>query len=102
MTKTESHAVKRQFPGDANGEEARFFASLSKSAPLSETVKAVEFRFGVDSDNDPAVWIVIRADPDDNPSKSKIAELSRVGEALRAAVLNSQFNRWPYVKIEVD
>jgi hypothetical protein len=70
--------------------------------PLTETIKQIDFRFGEDSDDAPAVWITIHANADVNPSKNKITELNRAAETLRAAVLNSEFKRWPYVQIKTE
>ncbi|MGD0183731.1 MAG: hypothetical protein ABSC25_00595 [Roseiarcus sp.] len=102
MTKTDTRAAKRKYPGAATGEEGRFFAELSRSVPLSAAIKDIDFRFGEDSDGAPAVWITVLASADVNPSKEKIAELSRAAETLRAAVLNSEFKRWPYVQIKTE
>lgn len=102
MPKSSPPSTKRQYPGAATGEEGRFFASLSGLVPLSDTIREIELRFGEDSDGAPAVWITIHANADVNPSDKKLAELNRAVETLRAAVLNSEFKRWPYVQIKAD
>ncbi len=100
MTNTQSG--KDKYAGEATGDEGRFFANLTGLVPLSETIKQIEFRFGEDSDGAPAVWITIHAKSDVNPPKEKVAELNRAAETLRAAVLNSEFQRWPYVQIKAE
>jgi hypothetical protein len=100
MPKTDT--AERRYPGAATGEEARFFAQLHSLVLLSETIKGIDFRFGEDSDDTPAVWITIHATADLSPSKKKIAELNQAAEKLRLAVLNSEFKRWPYVEIRAE
>jgi len=99
MTTTDTN---ERYAGAATGEEARFFAGLHQLAPLTETIKGIEFRLGEDSDNAPAVWITIRTNADDKPSKRKIAELNNASETLRSAVRQSPYTRWPYVQIKAD
>ena len=99
MAKTDAD---ERYAGAATGEEGRFFAELHKLVPLSETVKQIDFRFGEDSDNEPAVWISIHTSADDNPPKAKIAELNRVAETLRSAILKSEYNRWPYIQLKAE
>ena len=99
MAKTDTD---ERYAGAASGKEGRFFAELHKLVPLSENVKQIDFRFGEDSDNEPAVWISIHTSADDNPAKAKIAELNRAAEALRSAILKSEYKRWPYVQIKAE
>ena len=94
--------TEHSYRGAATGEEGRFFSQLHSLVPPTETIKQIDFRFGEDSDDTPAVWITIHAKADVNPSKKKIAELNRATETLRSAVLNSQFKRWPYVQIRAE
>jgi hypothetical protein len=98
MTKTDTRSSKRKSLA-ADTIEGRFFADLARLTPTSDAIKGVEFRLGRDSDDYPAVWVTILTNADDNPSTEKMAELNRVGETLRAAVLNSDIDRWPYVEI---
>ncbi len=100
MPKTD--ITERRYSGAATGEEARFFSQLHHLVPLTETIREIDFRFGEDSDDAPAVWITIHASADVSPSKTKIAELNRAAETLRAAVLKSEFKRWPYVEIKAE
>jgi len=79
-----------------------FFTLLHRLAPLTETAREIDFRFGEDSDDDPAVWITNHSGAYVNPSKTKIAELNRATETLRAAILKSEFERWPYVEIKAE
>jgi hypothetical protein len=98
----ETDITERPYRGAATGEEARFFSQLQRLAPLTETIRKIDFRFCEDSDNALAVWITIHASADVSPSKTKIAELNRAAETLRAAVIKSEFKRWPYVEIKAE
>ncbi len=100
MTNTDLLSANPKRPRGATDQEARLFAEIARATPFSEVVKGVEFRLDRDSDGDPAVWIVVLTDVGDYPSDEEMTELNRAGETLRAAVLNSDIDRWPYVLIE--
>jgi len=86
--------------GAASAEEARLFHEILRGiGPLPEGVRRVEFRFGEDSQGDPAVWIVLVADEDLNPSNEKLDALRRIIDEVQAAILRSDTERWPYSKI---
>jgi hypothetical protein len=55
----------------------------------------VEFRFGEDSVGALAVWIVLVAKDELNPSKERMEAIRGVEEDLKAAVRNLGTERWP-------
>ncbi len=86
--------------GAASVEEARLFHEIAQGmGPLPAGVRRLQFRFGEDSVGDPAVWIVLVADDDLNPSKEKIAALGRFIDEVQAAILRSDTERYPYSQI---
>ncbi len=89
--------------GAAIGGEARLFHDIvRKLGDLPPDVRRVEFHFGEDSEGAPAVWITFVAGDDLKPSKQKIADLQRVASEVRAAILRSETERWPYVEIVTE
>jgi len=48
------------------------------------------------------VWITFVAGDDLKPSKEKIADLQRVTSEVRAEILRSNTERWPYVEIVTE
>ena len=90
-------------PGAATGDEARRFHDIVREAGrLPEGVRRVEFHFGEDSAGAPAVWITFVAADDLKPSKEKIAALHRFANDVRAQVIRSETERWPYVEIATE
>lgn len=90
-------------PGAASGAEARMFHDIVKNlGGLPPGVRRVDFQFGDDSDGTPAVWISFVADDDVRPSKEKIADLRSMMNKVRAEVLLSDTDRWPYVEIVTE
>jgi hypothetical protein len=84
-------------------EEARLYHDIvRKHGRLPEGLKRIEFRFGEDSTASSAVWIVLVAEEDVNPSKDKIAGLRRVADEIRSEILASDSQRWPYVEIVTE
>ncbi len=79
MTTNVRNTSHPAYRGVVTGEEERFYADLAKSAPLSETIKRIESRFGEVSDGEPAVWLTIDVDDNLKPSREKIAELNGAG-----------------------
>lgn len=69
---------------------------------LPAGVRRVEFRFGEDSEGAPAVWVSFVAGDDLKPSKEKIAEIQKVTGEVRAEILRSDTDRWPYVEIVTE
>lgn len=90
-------------PGAVSAAEARLFHDIvRKQGPLPEGVRTVDLRLGEDSSGAPAVWIVIVAEDDLNPSDESIAAIRRLGEKVRSDVLSTGSERWPYVMIEAE
>ncbi len=89
--------------GAATGTEARLFHDIVRRiGRLPTGVRRVEFRFGEDSEGASAVWISLIADDDLKPSKEKIADLQRIAGEVRAEILRSDTDRWPYVEIVTE
>ncbi len=89
--------------GAATGEEARLVHDIvRKLGGLPSGVLRVEFHFGEDSEGAPAVWITFVASDDLKPSKEKIADLQRITSEVRAEILRSDTERWPYVEIVTE
>jgi len=89
--------------GVATGAEARLFDDIvRKLGGLPPGVRRVEFHFGEDSEGAPAVWISFVAGDDLKPSKEKIADLQRLASQVRAEILRSDTERWPYVEIVTE
>ena len=90
--------------GSAAVDEARLLHDIArKHAPVPKLVKRIDFRFGEDSTTgSPAVWIRLVAQEDLNPSKAKIAKLLRLEDEIRAEILASGSERWPYFEIVTE
>ncbi len=90
-------------PGAVTGDEARRLNEIvGQVGRLPEGVRRVEFHFGEDSEGAPAVWITFVAADDLKPSKEKIAALHRFINDVRAQVIRSETERWPYVEIATE
>lgn len=103
----QAHPDEPILPGAASADEARVFHNIvrkviGKLGSLPEGVQRVDFRFGEDSEGAPAVWIVLQARSDLNPSREKIAEMLRVANEVRSEVFLSGTERWPYVEIATE
>ena len=86
--------------GAATGEEAKLFHAIGrKIGRLPDGVQRLQFRFGQDSRGDRAVWIVLIAADDLNPSKTKIESIQKVAGKLRDEILSSDTDRWPYIEV---
>jgi hypothetical protein len=86
--------------GDASPEEVRRFYDLIRDhGPWPGGIERVEFRFGEDWSGAPAVWIVLIAKDEWNPSKERMQAIRRVLEELTAAVRSLGTDRWPYTRI---
>lgn len=59
-----------------------------------------DFRIGIDSTDDPAVWIRFIV-PDDAEIESPTfqAETNQLREAFRTAILRAGIDRWPYITV---
>jgi hypothetical protein len=89
--------------GSASAEEEELYREIArKHARLPEGVKRIDFRFGEDSTGASAVWIVLVAEEDINPSKDKIATLLRFGKEIESEILASDGRRWPYMQIVTE
>ncbi len=88
--------------GNVSPEDARLFHDLVRRRfPLPDGFRTVKFRFGEDSAGDPAVWIVFIVEKDDlSPSRERIAEIRRAGEAMKSEVRRTGTERWPYIAME--
>jgi hypothetical protein len=87
----------------ATGAEAGLFHDIvRKLGGLPPGVRRVEFHLGEDSEGAPAVWITFVAGDDLKPSKEKIADLQRITNEVRAEILRSDTERWPYVEIVTE
>ena len=87
--------------GDASPEEVRRFYDLIRDhGPCPGGIERVEFRFGENSAGAPAVWIVLIAKDEVNPSEQRMEAIGRVREESKAAVRSLGTERWPYVSIE--
>jgi hypothetical protein len=104
MADTPNASTDDQIPaGAASGAEAQVFDDIvRRMGPLPAGVRRVQFRFGEDSEGAPAVWITFIAGDDLKPSKEKIADLQRVASKVRAEILRSESERWPYVEIVTE
>jgi hypothetical protein len=86
--------------GPASGDEALFFRDLMEK--WSNQRYRLQFRFGEDSDGEPAVWITLFVQPDVNPSRETINEIDQLSESIRNEVINSDFRRWPYIQVKTE
>ena len=57
---------------------------------------------GVDYAGTPAVWFILKADDDLNPSHEKIMSLNRFEKVLRHAVYLSDSDRFAYMRVETE
>lgn len=86
--------------GTVAGDDVALLDDIIRSiGRLPDGVEKVDFRLGEDSEGEPAVWIVVKAREDLNPSKEKIAALRRVANDVRSKVISSGSHRWPYIEI---
>ncbi len=86
---------------DAAGDR-RFREILSKVDRRPEWVRNVSLRYGEDASGDPAVWIVVAAEDDLNPSKEKLTAINEYFDALRTEFRATGTERWPYFVIETE
>lgn len=83
----------------ASPDEARQIHDLVRANAASGIVKNFELKFGPDSTNNRAVWVLLVVDKDLSPSQEKISELNRVASNVRSALLRANLAFWPYVDI---
>ena len=84
-------------------EEARLFEEIIRAHPdLPEGVHGITFRMGLDYAGTPAVWFILKARDDLNPSHEKIVALNRFAKLLRHAVYRGDSERLPYVNVETE
>ncbi len=93
--------AERDGEGDASPEEVRRFYDLVRDhGPWPGGIERVEFRFGEDWFGAPAVWIVLVAKDECNPSQQRLDAIHKVAESLQDAARGLGTHRWPYIRIE--
>ncbi len=98
-----SPTFQNRLAGAASGEEAKFFRDLSQkfAGRVSDNAR-MGFRFGEDSDGQPAVWVTLYVPSDLDPNPRTVGNLKRISEDIRTEILSSEFERWPYVQIRTE
>jgi hypothetical protein len=86
--------------GAVTRDEAKLFRDIGRRAgPLPDGAHELRFRFGEDSRGQLAVWIVLVAEDDLKPSKTKIDNIRRFFGKLQDEILMSDTDRWPYTEV---
>ena len=80
-------------------EQARKIHSLVEANASPDVVRAFELKFGSDSTDHRAVWVILMVDNDLKPSPEKISELNREAAKVRTALLGEKLDFWPYVEV---
>jgi len=73
-----------------------------KALRLPKEIKAVDYLFSDDSTGQPAVWVKLHVAEDNNPSATKVRQLSDLRKAVAKSILSAEVSRWPYVRLVAD
>jgi len=83
-------------------EEQALADVVQRHRPWPDGVRDVKLRFGVDSAGEPAVWIVVVARDELNPSRERITAISDFADKIRSDIRRTGSELWPFVAIEAE
>jgi hypothetical protein len=78
-------------------DEAESIKLQIAALPAPTDINGIDVDFGLDSTDDPAVWIYLHV-PDENPTRDVAAKLAEYASAVTSVILEANDGRrWPYV-----
>jgi hypothetical protein len=78
-------------------DDAESIKTQIAALPAPTDINGIDIDFGLDSTNDPAVWIYLHVSEND-PTRYVAAKLAEYASAVTSAILEANDGqRWPYV-----
>jgi hypothetical protein len=94
---------EREWRGLIPEAQARaYYEIIGRHTDLPDGVTSVGLRFGDDHMGEPALWIVLKAYDDLNPSREKISSINRFTDKIREEMFALGYDRWPFIRIEAE